>query len=73
MDEDWDWAKWEEMQDMFDDVEVEMGDDFMTLSAEGMRIEMREGEDGGGSMHIILESATKVAASALTLAALTLY
>lgn len=74
MDEDWDWERWEEMQDMFDDIEVEMGDDFMTLTGDGMRIEMREGEDGSGSMHIILESATKLAASALSLgAALTLF
>lgn len=73
-DQDWDWAKWERMGEIFDDVEVEMGDNFMNLSGPGMRIEMMEGEDGSGSMRIVLESATKLAASALSIgAALTLF
>lgn len=73
-DEDWDWERMEELQNMFDDVEVTMDDNSMTITGDGMRIEMREDEDGSGSLHIVLESATKLAASALSLgAAMTLF
>jgi hypothetical protein len=70
-DEDWDMSK---MGEMFEDIEVETGDGFMKITGDGMEITMKENEDGSGSMHIILESATKLAASALSLgAALTLF
>lgn len=68
-DEDWDWAKWERMGEMFNDMEIEMGDNSMSISGPGMRIEMMEGEDGSGSMRIVLQSATKLAASALSIGA----
>lgn len=72
-DDDWDMERLEKLQDMFDDIKVDMGDNFVKITGEGMRIEMMEGEDGSGRMSIILESATKLAASAAALAAMTLY
>jgi len=55
------------------DIDVDMRDDGMTISMEGMTIEMKEGEDGSGSMRIVMESATKLAVSGLALASLALF
>lgn len=63
MDMDWDMPE----------VEVDMRDDGMTISMEGLEIEMNEGEDGTGSMRIVMEGASKLAVSGLALAGLALY
>merc|ERR1712185_196605 len=69
MDMDMDWEKMKKMMEMFEDLDVEMDDGYMKVEGDGLLIEMEEGEDGYGSMRIVLESATKLAASAASLAA----
>lgn len=47
---------------------IEMGDNQVHIEGDGFMIHMEDGEDGSERMQIILESATKLTASALTLA-----
>jgi hypothetical protein len=58
------------MVEMLQDVDVDMRDDGMSITMEGMKIEMQEGEDGSSSMRIVMESATKLATSAVAIASL---
>jgi len=64
----------DDMQEMWDDlgVEVEMTDNSMSMTMEGMSVHMEEGPDGN-RMSIIMEGASKIAAGAVALATMTLY
>jgi hypothetical protein len=65
---DMDMPNWEDMG-----INVDTRDDGMTISMEGMSIEMNEGQDGEGSSMRIVMGATKIAASALAIASVALY
>lgn len=70
---DMDMPDFDDMQEMFEDMDmdVDVRDNGITISMEGMTVEMEEGENGG-SMRIVL-GASKIAASAAALATLALY
>jgi hypothetical protein len=57
--------------DMMTGMTMEMSDDGMRMSMEGMSVEMSDGPDGGRL--VIRMGATKIAASAAALVAMTLY
>lgn len=69
-----DWEKTLEMMREHDSdrndspITFEIGDNQVHIEGDGFMIHMEDGEDGSERMQIILESATKLAASALTLA-----